>query len=237
MTRPPRSLLGGLAAAGAAAATLAWTLASAIQPGYDPARDDLSALAATGAAHPWLTMTGEFLLGVGVVALAAGLVAALPGRDVVVGFSLLLSAGLATAIQALAREDCPTQHADCVARLQAGQASWHHTLHEATSGLAFVAMLTAPPVLARAFRRDSRWCDLATYSVVTAALGLVLLVAYVATAETAFGGISQRVFLLVPVAWIAVAGTRLARLPAVDGGHAGELPRRGKIAHGLDAPL
>jgi hypothetical membrane protein len=205
-------LSGGLAVLGVIACTLAWTTASAIQPGYSSIRDDLSALAALGAAHPWITMAGEFLLGAGIVALATGLVRALSGRDAVVGCCLLLSAGVAACIQAVAREDCPTQLTTCAARVRTGAVSWHHTLHGIASVLAFLALLAAPPVLARPFRNDAAWRDLATYSTATAIVGLALLVAYVSTAETGVVGLTQRLFLVAPLAWIAVAGMRLSRV-------------------------
>jgi hypothetical protein len=208
-------LLGALAVAGTVAAIVAWVMASLTQPGYRSARDDLSALAAGGADHPWITMTGELALGLGIIALAAGLAAELAGLEVTVGACVLVVAGVAAAIQALAREDCLAQRASCTARVHAGHVSWHHTLHEMTSGLAFLAILAAPLVFAPAFRRDGRWRSLATYSLVTTALGFALLIAYVATAETAFGGLGQRVFLFVPLAWIVVTGTRLARPRAV----------------------
>jgi hypothetical membrane protein len=51
-----------------------WTLAGARQPpGYDPVRDTISALAAHGAADPWIMTTGLAVLGTCHLATAAGL--------------------------------------------------------------------------------------------------------------------------------------------------------------------
>lgn len=71
-------LPAGLAVAGPGVATPAWILASAAQSGYDSTRDDLSALAAGGAGHPWITVLGEVVLAAGIIALAAGLARSLP---------------------------------------------------------------------------------------------------------------------------------------------------------------
>lgn len=211
----PRRLLGWLAAAGPLVFTAAWVIAAAMQSGYDPLRDDESALAALGADHPWVTMTGDLLLGAAIVVLAAGLASALPGRDVDVGCWLLLAAGLATAVQALARADCPTQLGSCAAR----DPSWHQAVHDTAAGVAFFTLLAASLVLARPFRSNRHWQSLATYSVITAATGLLLLVAYAGTADSSWGGLTERAFLAVPLTWITIVGIRLSqsRIPPTIG--------------------
>jgi hypothetical protein len=179
-------------------------------------------LAALDAAHPWITITGEVLLGLAVLALAGGLAITLTGRDVIVAVCLLLAGGLATLVQAVAQEDCGTQVAVCAARIHAGDVSWHHTLHEGASVLAFITILAAPLVLARPFRGHPRWRGLATYSVTTAVLGLALLIGYASTADGPWDGLIQRIFLTIPLAWITLTGIRLARPPS---GH--QVPRTG----------
>jgi hypothetical membrane protein len=213
LTAANRRLFGAGAVFGLAVALVAWTVASAIEPGYSVVNDDLSALAALGAAHPWITMTGELLLGIGIVALAAGLVGRFPGRRAAIACWILLATGLTTVIQAVAREDCSTKVEGCRARIQAGDLSWHHWLHEATSALAFIGILLVPPLLARPFRNDPHWRDLARYSVATAVVGVVLLAVFLPTSDGAGGGLTERVFLVVPLAWVAVVGVRLARAP------------------------
>jgi hypothetical protein len=206
--------LGTLAVAGPMAFTGAWVIASATQDGYNPWREDESALAALSAAHAWITITGDLLLGAGTLALAAGLARALTGRDVTVAAGLLLTAGFAILVQAVAREDCSTQLAACAASERAGDVSWHHQLHGAASVVAFFTILGAPLVLARPFRDHPDWRNLATYSITTAVLGVLLLFGYVSTAETSWNGLTQRIFLSVPLAWIIVVGVRLSRAPA-----------------------
>lgn len=70
-----------------------WTLAAARQPpSFDPVRDTISALAASGARDPWVMTTGLVVLGGAHVMTAAGLVAARPlGR-------LVLAAGGVAAV-------------------------------------------------------------------------------------------------------------------------------------------
>jgi hypothetical membrane protein len=207
-----RRVLGGAAAAGPLAFTTAWVVASASTPGYKASRDDLSALAVVGAPRPWITMTGEVLLAAGILALAIGLAITLAGRDITVGVGLLITTGLAIAVQAVAREDCDTGLAVCVAREQAGLVSWHHTLHGLASVLSFLTILAAPIILARPFRGNPHWRALATYSVVTTFVGLALLLADVA-APDAWTGLAQRIFVTVPVAWTVVIGTQLIAAP------------------------
>lgn len=73
-----------LVSAGCAPVVLvgAWVWAATLQPaGYDPMIDSISALAANGAAYPWLMTGALYLLGVCHMATALGLrTAALPGR-------------------------------------------------------------------------------------------------------------------------------------------------------------
>ena len=59
-----------------------WTVAAALQPtGYDSVRDTISALAAKGAADPWVMTAGLAVVGVAHLATALGLEEArLPGR-------------------------------------------------------------------------------------------------------------------------------------------------------------
>jgi hypothetical membrane protein len=206
-----RRRLGALAAVSPIGFTAAWAIASAAQTGYRPLREDLSALGAVGADHPWITIAGDLLLGLGIVALARGLTTAPHGRDARAGVCLLLAGGLGTIVQAVAREDCATQQPACAAHVSAGDISWHHAVHGIASAVAFCAILGAALVLARPFREHQHWHDLAGYSLLTAALGLLLLIGYIGTADTAWGGLGQRIFLTVPLLWITFVGLRLSR--------------------------
>ncbi|MEV4513389.1 DUF998 domain-containing protein [Dactylosporangium sp. NPDC049525] len=203
-----RRVLGAAAVAGPIAFTVAWVVASTSSPRHHPWRADISALAAADAPRPWIIVIGELLLAAGILALAAGLAIALAGRDLAVAVGMLTVAALAVAVQATAREDCDTGLADCAARQQAGLVSWHHSLHGQASALSFLTILAAPVILARPLRGNPRWHRLGTYSAVTAAVGLAILIAYVATPD-GWTGLTQRLFVSIPATWTAVLGTQL----------------------------
>jgi hypothetical protein len=211
-------VLGAVAVIGPVVFTTGW-LVSTSASGTQEWGSDISALAALDAPRPWITTAGELAFAGSLLALAAGLVISLVGRDVAVGAGMLAVTGLAIAAQALAREDCDTGLAACIARQQAGVLSWHHSLHEYASVLAFMTSLAAPIILARPFRDDPRWRPLARYSVLTTCVGLALLLGY-AAAPDAWTGILQRAFVTIPAAWTAVVGTacgRYGRSSSIEG--------------------
>ena len=82
------------------------------------------------------------------------------GRAARVGALLILLAGLGILVAGIARNDCSSELEACKARIDAGDVSWHHGLHDAVSGLVFLTLVVAQFVLARAFRRDPSWRDL-----------------------------------------------------------------------------
>ena len=52
-------------------------------------------------------------------------------------------------VAGVARNDCSSELAACKARIDAGDISWQHGLHDAVSGLLFLALVVAQLVLAR----------------------------------------------------------------------------------------
>jgi hypothetical membrane protein len=207
------SVAGALAVAGPVAFSAAWLVAWAAQDSYSPRREDISALAALDAQQPWIMAVGFLALALGLLALGGGLVRALEGGwPAPVGALLVLIAGVGILVAGTARNDCSSELAACKARIDAGDVSWQHGLHDAVSGLLFLALVVAQLVLARAFRRDPAWRDLRGYSIVSGVLTLALLVLFGTGAIEDWNGLVQRVFLAVPFVWIMVLGTRLRRL-------------------------
>jgi hypothetical membrane protein len=204
--------LGRLAVAGPIAFTVAWLMGGFAQDEYSVRREDISALAALDAQNVWIMITGFLLLGAGTVALAAGLAGTLKGRPAVIGSILVLIAGVCIAVAGLARNDCSSELAACADRVDAGDVSWHHAVHDMVSLVIFLALVAASLVLARAFRRDERWRDLRIYSIVTGLLGFVLLILYVTEAAGSWNGLLQRLFVSVLFLWIAVLGFRLIQV-------------------------
>jgi hypothetical membrane protein len=203
--------LGRLAVAGPIAFTIAWLIGGFAQDEYSVRREDISALAALDAQNAWIMITGFLFLAAGTVALAAGLASTLNGRPAVIGSILVLIAGVGIAVAGLARNDCSSELTACADRVDAGDVSWHHMVHDTVSLVIFLALVAAPLVLARAFRRDEHWQNLRGYSVATGLVGFVLLVLFVTEAAGSWNGLLQRVFVSVPFLWIAVLGFRLTQ--------------------------
>jgi hypothetical protein len=215
-------VLGGFSAAGPVLFTLAWAVASSIEPGYRPWQEDISALAALGAAHPWITMTGELALGAAALASASVVLLDIGGRDVRVGASLLAVGGTAIIVQALCREDCRSELATCVQRVRTGAVSWHHTLHGPAAVIAFMTLVAVPLVFVRPFRQDPRWRGLAGPSLAAVVAGSVLLLGSAITSGGQSAGLIQRMLVTVPALWIAAVGLRVLR----DLPHSREVQRR-----------
>lgn len=207
-----RGLLGWLAVMGPIVFTLAWIVAAAAQDDYSPWRGYISELAALDAEHAWIMITGSLLLGAGIVALAVGLARAVKGRAATVGSILLVIAGVGVIVSGLARPDCYSQLEACAARIDAGDVSWHHAIHD-WADLAILALVAAPLVLARAFRGDQSWRNLGAYSIVTGVVGLVLVVLLYSGVAESWAGVLQRMFVTVLLLWVAILGARLIRLP------------------------
>jgi len=210
--------LGRLAIAGPIGFTLAWLVGGLVQDEYSVRQEDISALAALDAQHAWIMIAGFLLLGAGTVALAAGLASTLNYPSARVGSVLLIVAGIGIAVAGLARNDCSSELLACAVRVDAGEVSWHHKVHDTVSLVVFLALIAAPLVDARAFGRDNSWRVLRTYSIVTGLFGFVLLVLYVVEAGGPWNGIMQRVFVSVLFVWIAVAGFRLSVVGRVETG-------------------
>ena len=212
MKTDPRLWLGRLAVAGPIAFTVAWLYGGLAQDEYSVRREDISALAALDAQHAWIMITGFLLLGAGTVALGAGLVMTLKGRSAVIGSILVMIAGVGLIVAGLARNDCSGELSACAERVDAGDVSWHSTVHDTVSLVVFLALIAASLVLAGSFRRAEHWRDLRSYSIVTGLLGFVLLVIFVTGAAGSWTGVLQRVFVSVLFVWIALPGLRLTQL-------------------------
>ena len=204
--------LGRLAMAGPIVFTIAWLVGGLVQDQYSLRQEDISALAATDAQHAWIMITGFVLLGPGTVALATGLASTL------IGSVLLMIAGIGLMVAGLARNDCSSELPACAARVDAGEVSWHHQVHDNVSLILFLALIAAPLVFARAFGRDDRWRPLRTSSIVTGLLGFALLVLYVIGSAGTWSGLLQRIFVSVLLVWIALVGFRLSRVEQAETG-------------------
>lgn len=203
-------LFGVIGVLGPVICTACWLIASAVAPGYDPWREDLSALAAEGAAHPWITMFGCVLAGPGIAAVGEGMRRTFGGRDATVAAVLLLTAAAAMITQALSREDCSTELAFCMAREATGTVSWHHELHSLASVVVFLCPLGAGLLLSRVFGASMGWSRFRLPAVVWATAGVVLLLAYFLVPRE-IAGLTERVFVTWLLGGVAAGGILLWR--------------------------
>jgi Protein of unknown function (DUF998) len=207
--RPQIRGLGLVAAAGPVVFAIGWVVGAATQTGFRVLRDGESALAAIGADHPWITVTGDTILGIGIIALAIALAVVLSGNGRTIGCVILALAGVCTIIQALVREDCVADLGFCTAAGRSDATTWRQVVHDSTSGVSFLAILVAAFVLAGALRRNG-WTTLATYSTATAAVGGVLLAFFVVVSDSAIGGLAELLFLLAALGWVTILGLRVS---------------------------
>ena len=208
-----RRVLGWCAVAGPVLFTAAWLVAGSVQDVYSPRREDISALAALDAQHAWIMIAGIVALGLSVVALGLGLVGAIDdGRSATVGAILLVVAGLMFVVAGVARDDCSSELRACKKRVDAGDVSWHHVVHDNVGIAVFLVLVVVPLVLARAFRSDGRWRDLRRYSLASGGVTLVLLLVFGGDTFSGWNGLAERILVTIPLVWIAVLGTRLARI-------------------------
>lgn len=224
-----RAYVYGVAgAAGPVVMAAAAIVAARVQTTYSSRSEDLSGLWAGDAQHGWVRATATLFLGLCTMALAVGLRGSLTRGDAAdPGIALLMAAGTAMAAVAAFPNDCSTELPSCAARVRDGEVSWQHSAHDVASLVAFGLLLAVPIVLAVAFRQDPRWQHLAGFSRLSGGLSGLLLLTYLAgTVVLDDGqGLLQRLFLAVPLTWIAVVGWTLARMPlgqqrvADTGGH------------------
>jgi hypothetical membrane protein len=184
-----------------------WVLSADLQGGYRLVRDDESALAAAGAAHPWITMTGDTAVGIAMVALSIVLSRIVAGTRRTTGCALLALGGLAVVIQALVREDCVKDLGFCPGGRE--ESTWHQSVHDGASAIAFLTILAAMFVLAGPFR-DHGLRRLARSSTYVGAAGLALLLVFIALSDSSVAGIAELVFLIAPTGWLALVALVLA---------------------------
>jgi hypothetical membrane protein len=202
-------------AAGIAAAvvlTAGWIVAGLLETSYDWARQDISDLTAATAENPWVLRAAETLAGALLLVFALGLYSAVGDRwSGRVGAALLaLFATVELAVGAYLHLDCSLADAAC----RAAEHTTRHELHEALSGVSFLALLVAIFSLARRFHRDVTWRPLGRVSLVAGTATVAFLVLYMVLAREPGGGIVQRLAITTVFGWIAVMGYRLGSRPA-----------------------
>ena len=182
-----------VACVGFAVFALATAVAGLWDPGYDPVREGISALAATGSPSAPIMIIGFLALAVGTAAAGVTLWGRLPagvaGR---VGATMVVLAGLAMVVVGLNQQDCSELVGACVAAEAAGTLSDHHVVHQLVSLAVFLVLTIAMFPLARGLRRNGG------PAVATRLVGVVggLVIATIMTVGLgAVGGLVQRLFV------------------------------------------
>jgi hypothetical membrane protein len=202
--------LGGLAGiAGPAAFTTAWALASLLQAGHSATEVQISGLAAPNARDPWIMITGFVALGGCSAAFGTALHRELGGSGRAGGGPRLIqAAGLLTVAAGLLRRDQMLLTAPA-------HESWHNHAHDVVSAVIYVALVTAPLLLARRFRGDPRWRTLRGPLVAASLATAAVLVLFFAEAFPSSAGLLQRVGVSVPLAAVCAVAVRLLALRRV----------------------
>lgn len=179
------------AVAGAAGFVLVILVNDRVKPGYDPVRDFVSE-AAIGRGG-WVQIA-NFLLAGALIAFSAFLLARTVGRWTgrllgLFGVALMLAGVFVT-------DPVP-----------ADESTWHGTVHNIVSVIAFASLAAACFTAAR--WHPTRWWR--TYCVLTGVAVPILFVITAAVATTT--GVWQRVTIAVGWAWVAVLGVRASLRP------------------------
>jgi len=194
------------------------TIAGALNPGYSPIREAMSALAATDADYAWVAITGFMIAAVGLACTGIVLWRRFAGnRTGRVAATLVTLAAPEMVVAGLARQDCSEQLPTCIDYGDAPLASTHFWVHQYTALFMFVSLTVALFLLARALRRDAGRARLATPTRLVAFTCLaVIVVVFMAEIGSSWHGLIQRIFAALVFGWpVVVAGS--APKPQVPG--------------------
>lgn len=189
--------------------TAAWLAAALVQTNYSPRREDVSALAARTADHAWIMIAGLVVVGLLAAAFSLALPVVLPGRAAVAGAYLVGLGGFGTVALGLLRNDCSSLRQSCEKRVEAGEVSWEHTVHDVVSVPVFACVALAPAVLALAFRGAHRSRALLAYSALTALAVWVLLALAGLELPARDQGTMQKAAAYAVLAWLEVIAVRV----------------------------
>src|SRR4051794_16054849 len=173
-----------------------WLVAGALEPGFSQADGWVSALASSGAEHAWIVMAGLAVLGLGAIALAAGLAATLPPRPArTVAATLFALIGTAFVISAFARLDCNAALTAC-----------DGAVHAWAGFLALLFLLATPFALGRAL-----WpSPTAAVAMVAALAGLgIAILGQIAYDSGGADGTTERIELFVAQLWFLIVAAGL----------------------------
>jgi len=205
------SLLSRVGAAGLASFFVASIITGALNSGYSPMREAISALAATDAEFAWIMIAGFMACAVGLASIGIALWRAFGGnRPARIAAALVTLGGPFMVVAGLARQDCSERLTSCIDHGEAPNASTHFWVHQFSSLLLFVLMTIALFFLARGLRRDRRMSHFSIPTRVAGTFCALVIASMIVNEMTfidAYAGLAQRAFLLVLFGWPLVVAT------------------------------
>jgi hypothetical protein len=181
---------------------IGWIVGGFAQPAaYSVANDDVSDLGAVTADSSWIyNRIGANLTGLLVVVLALGLWRAL-SPDVLgrLGAGALFVAGIGVLLDGFFHLDCRGIDTGCT------NDSWHAHAHKIESGITGAVTISAPLILAFAFRRIPSWRDSWLPSLLTVPAIVLANIVFSAVGD----GAATRAGTFVVFLWIAFVSVRL----------------------------
>ncbi|MBI2918841.1 MAG: DUF998 domain-containing protein [Chloroflexi bacterium] len=172
--------------------------------GYSHASQAISELGGVEARYPLIQNANFFVVGVLIIALALGLHRGIGGGHGSKLGPLLL--GLFGVITAVAQPFLPCDPG-CEFESLTG------TMHNLTGLASFLAAVVGIFAISRRLKSDPRWSSYRGYSVITSAVALVALFAWIGIAKIAevgsLNGVLQRTFVGLVIVWIEVMALRL----------------------------
>lgn len=207
----PVSRLGLIGALGPLVFTLAWIISTLFQSNYSTRHEEISGLAADTSDNAWIMVAGFVVMGICTLGLGYGLRRVLGGasRWQRVGPVLVITAGVGIFFAGVFRNDCSGLTEVCQARIEAGDVSGQHMLHDLAGIIAFLSFIFAPFFTGWRLRKLPDWRDLSLASMFLTPLLLVLLVLFVGEIVSGWSGVVQRLLVTTAFAWIAIMGLRL----------------------------
>lgn len=200
----PDPALRRLALAGVVGPVVWWLLVvvnAAITPGYSHVADFISTLGAVGAPYAAVQQVNFFVFGGGIAAFAAGLHRWFDdGRRPRVGTLLLGVVALGIVLSGPFQSN------------PAAPDSTINVLHDLLGTVAFLAAIVAIPLVSRRLDVDDRWPRYRLETGWTAAVAVGTFVVFIATIDSAYVGLTQRLFVGAVSLWVAGQSYRLYRL-------------------------
>lgn len=179
----------------------------AATPGYSHAGDFISTLGAVGAPYAVVQQVNFAVFAAAAAALAVGVHRYFgDGRRPRVGTVLLGVFAVCVFLSGPIQSN------------PAAPDSTTELLHNLVGGVAFLAVIVAIPLVSRRFDADDRWPRYPYETLWTTAVVAATYVVFVATIESAWLGLTQRLFVGVVSLWVAGQSYRLYRLATPAGG-------------------